>query len=375
MNGLAVIGGSLRVPSGVNEPFLGANTYAGSTFHAFRSQIGAATIKAFGATHTDVVPEQRDIGLSDGSIDGYENTLPFHAGRPAMARHVTANVALWPGIGVLVVSPDTLARLDNEEQDWLQTGAANTAAASIDLIDDDREVIREICDLGGSVYEASESDTASLREAVQTVFDQLMRDSTTAAFMEEINEISESIEPEPIVIPDGCAGEAVTGDPRLPDGTYTTEALTVEDAPAALQARGIEIDEAVAGVIDAELGEGTYTVSIVLDDGRFIQSLAKDGGRPKSGPAAPTRYSMTRPWRCSKPVAARLQSTSASTGMHSTSVWDSKMKTFRPSAPWTYSIALESWSTRAGRSSWMVERVARADAVVGGSGSYAWVVW
>ena len=48
-------------------------------------------------------------------------------------------------------------------------------------------------------------------------------------------------------------------DPRIPDGTYTTEELTAEDAVAALRARGVEIDEQMAEAIDSEFGDHTYT--------------------------------------------------------------------------------------------------------------------
>ena len=285
IHGLAVMGGGLRVPSGVNEPFLGVDTYSDTTFHAFRSDIGVATITALGAIHTDVVPEERDTGLSDGSIDGYENTVPFHAIRPALSRHVTANVVLWPAFGVLVASPETLAQLGDQQNGWLLAAAAETAASSVDLISDDSESRQEICDLGGSVYEASEPDIASLREALQPVYDQLMNDSDTAKFIAEVDEIQESIGTEPVAIPEGCADGATAGesDPRLPDGTYTTEELTAEDAVAALRARGVEIEEQMSDAIDSQIGDQTYMVSYVFDGGEFVQRMSKDGGPAEVG--------------------------------------------------------------------------------------------
>lgn len=97
VTGLAVIGGGMRYPSGVDAPFLGPETYSGTTFHVFNSQIGTATIAALGATPTDAIPDERDVGLSDGSINGFENSMSFLAGKPAFARHVTINVAFWHG--------------------------------------------------------------------------------------------------------------------------------------------------------------------------------------------------------------------------------------------------------------------------------------
>ncbi len=280
VRGLAILAGRLRVPSGVDQPFLGAETYSGATFHAFRSTIGLATITAFGATHTDVVPEERDAGLSDGSIDGYENTVPFHAGRPALARHVTPNVVFWPAFGVLVASPEALGRLDDRHEDWLVAAAAETAAVSLDLVSDDSAGLRQICDLGGSVYEASESEIASLREALHPVYDQLMSDSATASYMAEIDQIKESMTPDALEIPEGCARGTTEreADPRLPDGTYSTTALTMDDATAAVQARGVEISDDLFEAIESDIGTGTFTVSIVFERGRFIQRMAHDGG-------------------------------------------------------------------------------------------------
>ena len=53
VTGLAVIGNALRFPSGVDAPFLGPDTYAGTTFHVFSSEVATATIAALGATATD----------------------------------------------------------------------------------------------------------------------------------------------------------------------------------------------------------------------------------------------------------------------------------------------------------------------------------
>lgn len=284
VSGLAIIGGALRGPSGVDAPFLGPESYSGATFHSFRSQIGEVTFTALGATHTDVVPDERDTGLSDGSIQGFENSMSFFAGKPAFARHVTLNVAFWPGMGVLVASPETMARLDDQQSEWLRAATADTSAHALELAADDQDAVQQICDQGGAVYLASTSEVAALREALQPVYDQLNADTNTAAFIAQINELQKSIEKEDLVVPEGCAdGEtAEESDPRLPEGTYRTAELTRDDAVAAFLARGVDVDEEFVDVINSEIGE-TFTVSIIFEAGRFIQSLSQDGGPNEVG--------------------------------------------------------------------------------------------
>jgi TRAP-type C4-dicarboxylate transport system substrate-binding protein len=285
VSGLAVMGGALRGPSGVDSEFLGPESYSGATFHSFRSQLGEATFTALGATHTDVVPAERDTGLSDGSIDGFENSLAFFAGKPAFARHVTLNVAFWPGIGVLVASPETMSRIGDQQSEWLRGAAADTSAQSVDLVGDDQGAVEQICVQGGAVHLASTSDIASLREALQPVYDQLTAEAVTAEIIAEINELKNSIDTEELVVPEGCAdGDvAAESDPRLPEGAYGTAELTAEDAVAALRARGVEVNEELASSINAEFGDQTYATSIIFESGRFIQSLSKDGGPPEVG--------------------------------------------------------------------------------------------
>jgi len=284
VSGLAIMGGPLRGPSGVDAPFLGPESYSGATFHSFRSQIGEATLTALGATHTDVVPDERDTGLSDGSIQGFEGSMAFFAGKPAFAPHVTLNVAFWPGIGVLVASPETMARLDDQQSEWLRAAIAETSAHAVELAGDDQDAVQQICDLGGAVYLASTSEVAAVREALQRVYDQLNADTNTAAFIAQINELKKSIEKEDLVVPEGCAdGEiAEESDPRLPAGAYRTAELTRDDAAAAFRARGVDVDEEFVDVINSEIGD-TFTVSIIFEAGRFIQSLSQEGGPNEVG--------------------------------------------------------------------------------------------
>jgi TRAP-type C4-dicarboxylate transport system substrate-binding protein len=280
VTGLAIIGSALRFPSGIDAPFLGPDTYAGTTFHVFSSQVGTATIAALGGTATDATPDDRDVGLANRSINGFENSIAFLAGKPAEARHVTINVPLWPAIGILVASPAALDMLNEQQMDWLTAGVADTEAQSLDLLGDDQDSVQLVCEQGGAVHEASAADLEALRAAVQKVYDQLASDPTTSAYLDEILALKETTQGQPLVIPNGC-GEAASGsDERLPDGSYRTPLLTTDDLVAALQSRGIDqdtIDSVVAATADAP-----WTITYTFQAGSFVQ-LQDVNGREDVG--------------------------------------------------------------------------------------------
>lgn len=275
VTGLAVIGSALRYPSGVDAPFLGPDTYAGTTFHVFSSPIGSATIAALGATASDATPDDRDVGLANRSINGFENSMAFLAGKPAEARHVTINVPFWPAIGILVASPAALDMLDEQQMGWLNDAVADTEAQALDLLGDDQDAVQSVCDQGGAVHRASASDLEALRAAVQPVYDQLASDPMTSTYLDEILELKQTIQGQPLVIPDGC-GEAVVGsDERLPDGSYRTALLTMDDVVAALQARGIDQDT-IDTVVSA-MPDDPYTITYTFQAGSFVQLQDVDG--------------------------------------------------------------------------------------------------
>jgi TRAP-type C4-dicarboxylate transport system substrate-binding protein len=275
VTGLAVIGNALRFPSGVDAPFVGPDTYAGTTFHVFSSQVGTATIAALGATATDAAPDDRDVGLANRSINGFENSMAFLAGKPAEARHVTINVPFWPSIGVLVASPAVLDTLNEEQIGWLTDAVADTEAQALDLLGDDQDSVQSVCDQGGAVYQASASDLEALRAAVQPVYDQLASETTTSGYVDEIRELKQTIQGQPLIIPDGCGEGAARSDERLPDGSYRTGLLTIDDLVAALRARGI--DQATVDTIVSTMPEAPWTITYRFQAGSFVQLQDVDG--------------------------------------------------------------------------------------------------
>src|ERR671914_258251 len=105
------MGGALRHPISGRPPLHGPEDYAGKPFFSWHSEGHAAAMEALGAKNVDVDPEGRNQGLGDGSIRGYENTLPYyHETVERIPNSVmTLDVVFWPSIGVLFANPDKLA--------------------------------------------------------------------------------------------------------------------------------------------------------------------------------------------------------------------------------------------------------------------------
>ena len=205
VTGLAIMGGRLRMPIGVNGPFTNPDSFSGATLHAFHSAGNTATLEALGANHADVSTDGRDIGLEDGAIDGYENNVGFFETRLDVAHFMSLNVRLWPGTGVLFANPEMLAGLTETERQWLLEAVDRTAAASVDIANTDADLIDRICDAGGRFAIATDSELEELRTAVEPVYSLLREDDETAEYLAEIEALGAEITDEPPAVPSGCS--------------------------------------------------------------------------------------------------------------------------------------------------------------------------
>jgi TRAP-type transport system periplasmic protein len=205
VSGLALLAGGLRHPVGVAGPFLGPEDYAGTSFQHYRSEVQASSVQALGATPTDVVSSARDDGLASGEIAGHEHSLNTYVIRHQadVARYVTANVVLWPEMVALLAAPGL--ELVDQERSWLEQAAADAAAQSVALADVDDERAVAACGQGALLATASEGQLAALAAAVQPVLDSLRRDATTAAVLQEVEQLKRSVTASPLAVPTGCA--------------------------------------------------------------------------------------------------------------------------------------------------------------------------
>lgn len=125
-----------------------------------------------------------------------------------------------------------LASLTDTQGGWLRQAAADAASRSAELNDQDAQLAVEACEQGARFAEASESQLAALREVVEPVYAELSADQLTAELIAEIESLKQTVDAEPLGIPDGCTGEAPgresavaegTDDPSVLNGTYRVE--------------------------------------------------------------------------------------------------------------------------------------------------------
>lgn len=207
VTGLALLAGGLRSPFAVEAPLLGPDDYEGITFQSYRSDIQFEAVTALGADPTDLASDQRDAGLINGAIHGYEYQVRYAIVRSTFtfAPYVTLNVALWPETVVLIANPGRFAELADGETAWLHEAVAEAAARSAELVQVDADLLAEACGMGAQFADATPEDLSALRRAFEPAYAQLAEDANTAALIADIEALKESITVEPLAIPDGCA--------------------------------------------------------------------------------------------------------------------------------------------------------------------------
>jgi TRAP-type transport system periplasmic protein len=225
VTGLAVFGDGMRRPIGVKHPILGPADWRGIRFGTYLSKTQEAAISALGATPGPGFATARDDALSSGTLQGFElNLLPYQQiGKEQVAPYVTANVNLWPRTLALFANPGRLARLSAAQRRLLYQAAADTAAHSTGMVQDETRIAGEVCQAGARFADASAADLAALRQRFAPVYAGLEADPQTKAMIEQIVALKKSTPPGPaLAVPAACAGRA-PGQPE--QGTTVTSQL------------------------------------------------------------------------------------------------------------------------------------------------------
>ncbi len=280
VTGLGVLPDGLRKPIGVTGPILGPADWEGITFGTLRSNGQAAAIRALGATPAQIFGTEREEGLKDGTIQGFETGVWPHQHNPALAHlapYVTSNVTLWPQMDVLLANPASLEGLTAEQRGWIKKAARDAADRSAALADKDAQALGVACESGARFAEASDADLAALEAAFAPVYADLEQHPQTKAFIDRIGALKESTPPEPeLAIPSNCTGKSPeqaardTGTaPAHLNGTYRY-VLTKEDARKAGEPDLSEYPRANTWI----LKDGQFDAT-----GGFTGSYSVDGNR------------------------------------------------------------------------------------------------
>lgn len=202
--GLAVVGGPLRRPIAAGNPLVSLADFAGIPFYSWHGDVMAASVQALGAVNVDLAPPDRNAGIEEGSIRAYENALPFLVDTAdRRANIMTANVNLWPAVGVIIANPDTLNRI-GAGRAGLEAAADEVAEDALDLFEDDRELARRACLAGAGFAVATPADLAELYAAVTPVIEQMTQDAATARYLAEIAALRGDSPPDVVEAPTEC---------------------------------------------------------------------------------------------------------------------------------------------------------------------------
>jgi TRAP-type transport system periplasmic protein len=197
--GLGVLPGPMRKPLGVRRPLLEPADYLGLKFGVQQSRVADATMRALGAE-----PVSFPAGSDISRFDGVEQQIAAIEGNRyyAVAKFLTSNVNLWPRPLVLFANRRAFHRLTPGEQSVLRRAATNVVPGQIAL---DRRMDRDASDVicrGGFMTFATvtPADLASLRRAVQPVYDRLERDPGTRGAIRAIERLKRAlrIAPDPL---------------------------------------------------------------------------------------------------------------------------------------------------------------------------------
>lgn len=236
VTGIAVLADGLRKPIAVERPLRSPADFDGITFQAYRSTTYADAIHALGASRSEAIGSHRAAGLTAGEIDGFEASLNGYSNLEIahLAPYVTTNVNLWAKPVALIANPDALDGLTDEQRGWLEQAGADAAERSTDLVDDDADLVADLCATGARFADASDADLEALQQAFAPVFTTLENDPQTKRFIEQIRELKQATDPGPALsVPAGCTGSADTGDTGA-TGTAPPSDASVDTATAAL---------------------------------------------------------------------------------------------------------------------------------------------
>ena len=202
--GLGLAVGPLRRPWSTTAALVEPDRWRGVPVRAFHSPVQDSAYRALGALPVEAsytFPEFVRTGalravetdVAQYARNGYGKLLPALAG----------NVVLWPRMVVITMSRIRYDALTGRQREWLRTAAAEAVRASAAYPYDDSAITRRLCRQGVRVTDASASQLAELRRAVQPVLDALGNDPATAPSLAEVLTAAPPA-PEPLDVPDSC---------------------------------------------------------------------------------------------------------------------------------------------------------------------------
>jgi TRAP-type C4-dicarboxylate transport system substrate-binding protein len=224
--GVGILPGPLRKLLSVDRPLLRPADFAGLKVGLNRSRVGSETLRALGA-----IPVAVPGGATLDGLDGIEQQIASIDGNTydEIAKHLTANVNLWPRWVVVFINAKTYAALSESQQDALREAAKKATPVMLAAAEAAQEAsTAALCGRGLKLAVASAADLAQLRTAAAPVLSRIARDPANRAALEAIEQVRGSDPSAPDSIAP-CPVRTTSKESSLLDGTYVT-VTTAADA-------------------------------------------------------------------------------------------------------------------------------------------------
>ncbi len=261
VTGIAILPGPMRKVLGISKPFREPQDFRGAVVGMQDSALTQAALEALGAT-TKAEPSGADLE----GLDAYEQQLDSINGNGYVisADYVTGNLDLWPRPLVVFANPEALDALSDAQRSALVRAGEDAVLPALDTSRaQDAQAADQLCKQGMALVEADEDQLAALAQAWRPVYDDLAADAQTAAWLDRIEAIKESL----ATGPDLASCEGTTPASRggvLPNGTYRAT-MTLEEVQASCQPGDLGAEN-LAGVT------GDVTLEFDIDGDRVTQT-------------------------------------------------------------------------------------------------------
>jgi TRAP-type C4-dicarboxylate transport system substrate-binding protein len=195
--GLGILAEGLARPVAVDGPLLDPADWRGLRFGMEFSGARVAAIETLGAVPVQATGGSLERQLGDGQIQAFGLDIPAYVrlGLAGRAAYVTGNVTLWPRWDVLLVGPDALASLTQQERSWVRRAAQDAVLRSATLSEEEAGLLGRACRGGAKIAIASPRELAATRHSFDRVYRTLEEDRTTKSFIQRIEALKGSIIP------------------------------------------------------------------------------------------------------------------------------------------------------------------------------------
>jgi TRAP-type transport system periplasmic protein len=271
LTGLALLPMEFRRPVGLTRALTAPEDFAGASVYTREGKTARATFEALGARPVHLPIEQWF------TVDGAEVGLPALRGRRELARggaRITANVVLWPQPMTIVMNQDAFDELSESQQTALRNAVEEAfdreSRLVSDLADEDLEVL---CRIGTEFVDATPSQVAALRSAVEPVYRMIERGAGNADAIARIRELKGDAQPEALSCSKDHTAPADGADAAAElEGTYRTSLSEKQLAESPLLQDEAEVNDENWGELTLRLSNGRVRFTQHNDRAEFAAS-------------------------------------------------------------------------------------------------------